>query len=302
MDRLTGLEAFLAVTEAGSFTKAASRMGMSAAMMTLHVSRLEERVGARLFHRTTRRVDLTEDGRQMLDHARAAVEAYRAAEGALQRGRGLAGRVHLDLPASIGHAFVVPALSAFQAAFPDIVLDLTLGDRGTFFRLDGFDIVLRIGDVPPSGWESHTLGTTRLVRLASPDYARRHGLPAAPHDLVQHPCIVYASVEAPGGNPWEFVREEGTVRLRPPVAFSFNDGAAIMAAARAGLGIAQNLEMLARGDLAAGTLLSVLPEAPGEAMPVVLMGAQDRLALPRVRAVLEFLIDNIDWKLSAPSE
>ena len=298
MDRLTGLEAFLAVAEAGSFTRAASRLRMSAAMMTLHVSRLEERVGARLFQRTTRRVDLTEDGRQMLDHARAAVEAYRAAEGALQPGRGLAGRVRLDLPASIGHAFVVPALPSFQQAFPDIVLDLTLGDRGTFFRLDGFDIVLRIGDVPPSGWESHAIGTTRLVRLASPDYARRHGLPDAPDDLGRHPCIVYASVETPGGNPWEFAHNGGTVRLRPPVAFSFNDGAAIMAAARAGLGIAQNLEMLARGDLAAGTLLPVLAASPSEPMPVVLMGARDRLALPHVRAVLEFLIGEIDWRLS----
>lgn len=301
MDRLTALEAFLAVAEAGSFTKAAARMRISTAMMTLHISRLEERVGARLFNRTTRRVDLTEDGRHLLDHARAAIEAYGAAEAALHPGRGPVGRVRLDLPASVGHAFVVPALAAFQRAYPDIVLDLTLGDRGTFFRLDGFDIVLRIGDVPPSGWQSVAIGKTRLVRLASPDYVARHGLPAVPDDLNRHRCIVYASVEAPGGNPWAFTRDGRTTRLRPPVAFSFNDGAAIMAAARAGLGIAQNLEMLARADLDAGRLVPVLPELPGAPMPVVFMGARDRLALPHVRAVLEFLTEQVAWGLD-PAE
>lgn len=299
MDRLTGLEAFLAVAETGSFTRAAARMRISAAMMTLHIGRLEERVGARLFNRTTRRVDLTEDGRQLLDHARAAVEAYGAAETALQPGRGPAGRVRLDLPASVGHAFVIPALAEFQEAYPEIVLDLTLGDRGTFFRLDGFDIVLRIGDIPPSGWQSIALGTTRLVRLASPDYLARRGEPKTPDDLNHHSCIAYASVETPGGNPWAFTSDGRSSRMRPPVAFSFNDGGAIMAAARAGLGIAQNLEMLARVDLAEGRLVPVLQELPGPDMPVVLMGAQDRLALPHVRRVLDFLTRRIDWKLNA---
>lgn len=297
MDRLTALEAFIAVAEAGSFTKAAARMRISTAMMTLHISRLEERVGVRLFNRTTRRVDLTEDGRHLLEHARTAVEAYSAVELALHPERGLAGRVRLDVPASVGHAFVVPALAEFHKQYPDIVLDLTLGDRGTMFRLDGFDIVLRIGDVPPSGWISVPLGTTKLVRLASPAYAARHGLPAVIDDINQHRCIVYASVEAPGGNPWTFAQDEKTVRLRPPVSFTFNDGAAIMSAARAGLGIAQNLEMLARKDIEEGTLLSVLPELLSPPMPVVIMGATDRLALPHIRAVLDYLTQHIAWDL-----
>lgn len=299
MDRLTAMEAFIAVAEASSFTKAAARMRISTAMMTLHISRLEEHLGVRLFNRTTRRVDLTEDGRHLLDHARAAIEAYAAAERALHPDRGLTGRVRLDLPASVGHAFVVPALAEFHRQYPDIVLELTLGDRGTFFRLDGFDIVLRIGESPPSGWLSLPIGKTRLVRLASPTYAAQHGLPDLPEDISRHRCIVYASVEAPGGNAWTFLIGGRTVRLRPPVAFSFNDGAAIMAAARAGLGIAQNLEMLARRDLEEGMLLPVLPDWASAPMPVVFMGAADRLALPHVRAVLDFLTQRIAWDLEA---
>lgn len=298
MDRLTTMEAFIAVAEEGSFTRAAARMRLSPAMMTLHINRLEEHLGVRLFNRTTRRVDLTEDGRQLLDHARAALDAYTAVARALHPGRGLTGRVRLDAPASVGHGFIVPALGEFQRLYPDIVLDLTLGDRGTFFRIDGFDIVLRIGEMPPSGWQSVALGKTHLVCLASPAYAERHGLPSVPDEINGHRCILYSSVESPGGNPWSFRVDGRPLHLRPPVALSFNDGAAIMAAARAGLGIAQNLEMLARRDLAVGTLLPVLPNLASAPMPVVLMGAKDRLALPHVRAVLDFLVERIAWDLN----
>lgn len=299
MDRLTALEAFVAVAEAGSFTKAAARMRLSTAMMTLHISRLEQHLGARLFNRTTRRVDLTEDGRQLLEHAQAALNAYATAEKALQPGNGLTGRVRLDVPASVGHAFIVPALAEFRHLYPDIVLDLTLGDRGTFFRLDGFDIVMRTGETPMSGWLTVPLGQTRLVCLASPAYIDRHGTPLVPEDLNHHRCILYASVEMPGGNPWTFVDGNRRFRVRPPATFSFNDGAAIMATARAGLGIAQNLQMLAQRDLDAGTLLPVLRDMAGSPLSVVLMGARERLAIPHVRAVLNFLTERIDWGLES---
>jgi DNA-binding transcriptional LysR family regulator len=297
MDRLTAMEAFVAVAEEGSFTKAAARMRLSTAMMTLHINRLEQHLGTRLFNRTTRRVDLTEDGRQLLEHARAALDAYMAAEGALRPGSGPRGRVRVDVPASLGHAFVVPALAEFRSLHPDIVLDLTLGDRGTFFRLDGFDIVIRAGEIPVSDWQTVPLGQTRLVCVASPSYLEQHGTPLVPDDLNHHRCILYASVEMPGGNPWTFLDGERKVRVRPPAAFSFNDGAAIMATARAGLGIAQNLEMLARRDLEAGTLVPVLPDIARSPLSVALMGSKERLAMAHVRAVLGFLTERIDWAL-----
>lgn len=297
MDRLTAMEAFVAVAEAGSFTRAALRMRISTPMMTLHVRRLEEHLGARLFNRSTRRVDLTAEGRQFLSYARAALDAYATAEKALQPGGGIAGRVRLDAPASMGHAFIVPALADFHCAHPQIILDLTLGDRGTFFRIDGFDLVIRSGEVPPSGWKTITLGTTRLMCVASPDYIAQHGMPVEPDDLARHRCIPYASVEAPGGNPWIVQHEGRKLRVRPPTAFTFNDGAAILAAAIAGLGIGQTLEMLARVDVAAGRLVPVLPPSCWPRQSVVLMGAPDRFALPHVQAAVDFLIKSIAWNL-----
>lgn len=297
MDRLAAMEAFVAVAEAGSFTRAALRLRISTPMVTLHVRRLEDNLGARLFNRSTRRVDLTAEGRHYLAYVRAALDAVATADMALRPGAGVAGRVRLDAPASMGQAFIVPALAEFQRLHPQIVLDLTLGDRGTFFRVDGFDLVIRAGDVPPTGWQTVTLGTTRLICLASPDYIAQHGHPADADDLARHRAILYASVEAPGGNPLRLLQGGRMVRVRSPAAFTFNDGAAILSAVLAGLGVGQTLEMLAREHVKAGRLVPLLPEANCPRLPVVLMGAPDRIALPHVQAALSFLTDRIAWSL-----
>lgn len=298
MDRMAAMEAFVAVAETGSFTRAALRLRISTPMVTLHIRRLEEHLSVRLFNRSTRRVDLTAEGGQLLAHARATLDAYRAAEQVVKPGAGLSGRVRIDAPASMGHAFIMPALPGFHDAHPGITLDLSLGDRGTFFRIDGFDLILRAGEPPPSGWQAHPLGTTRLICVAAPDYVERYGAPANAEGLNAHRCILYASVEAPGGNPWTLVEAGRKQRVRPPASFTFNDGAAILSAARAGLGIAQTLEMLAREDLDSGRLVRVLPQMSRFALSVVLLGAPDRIALPHVQAALDFLSQDIAWGLA----
>ncbi|MET0246435.1 MAG: LysR family transcriptional regulator [Sphingomonas sp.] len=298
MDRMSALEAFVTVAEAMSFAGAAHRLRCSPPMVTLRIRHLEAHLGVSLFNRTTRRVDLTEDGRQFLTYARATLEAFAAAEQAVRPGGGVVGSVRLDAPAAIGHGFIVPALSDLHRAYPGIRLTLSLGDRGMLFRLDGFDLALRAGDAPQSGWRVTPLGHTRLICLASPAYLARHGVPAAPSALEAHRCILYASVEAPGGEPWKLTGAGGEpLRVHPPASFIFNDGGAIMAAARAGLGMCQTLEMLARHDLHTGRLVQVLADAAVERVPLVLMSAQDRLALPHVRAVHDYLVERIGGAL-----
>lgn len=297
MDRMSAMEAFVAVAEAGSFTRAAARLGVSVPMTTLHVARLEEHLGVRLFNRTTRRVDLTDEGLRLLDPARELLAQFAAAERAVRPGGGLAGVVRLDAPASIGHASIVPRLAELHAAYPDIVVELTLGDRGTVFRIDGFDIVMRVGEAPLSGWITHSLGETRQMCVASPDYLARHGTPREPEELSGHRCLLYSSVDAPGGRPWLFDRAGRQLRMRPPAAFAFNDGAAILSAARDGLGIAQQLEMIAREDLRAGRLVPVL-ESWARPVSVSLMSARERHALPHVRAIMDFLVTRLDWRVA----
>lgn len=300
MDRLTSLEVLVAIADLGSLRRAATRLRMSPAMVTTHLGRLEERLGVRLIARTTRRLDLTEQGREFLRDARQILDLLSAAErGVARQDRRPAGRVRIDAPASLGTLYLVPALRALRCAYPDIVIDLTLGDRGTIFRADGFDILVRVGEAPPSGSVTIELGRTRFILVAAPDYLARRGTPDRPEALLDHDCILYSSVDAPGGDPWRLQRGEAVQRISAPATLTFNDGRAITSAAVAGNGIAQNLEMLVLPELADGRLVRVLPEYCEARTPVVLACAPDRHELPAVRAVLDHLAHETDWGFSA---
>lgn len=302
MDRLAELEAFIAVAEARSFARAAAHLRVSPASVTTRIAQLEARLGVRLLNRTTRRVDLTEQGRGYMVHARAVLDAFAAAESSVKpSGRGIVGRVRIDAPASVGRAFIVPALARFRRAYPEISVELSLGDRGTVFRADGFDILLRVGHAPVSNAVVERLGDTRLLCFAAPAYLAEHGVPVTPADLHGHRCIVYSSTDASGDNCWQFLDRGKPCMVRPPASLIFNDGTAITEAALAGLGIARNLEMLVRPYVDGGQLVPVLEGLTPAALPVVLTSSIDRHALPYVAAAFAFMTREIDWGLSEPA-
>lgn len=297
MDRLTGLEVFVAIVDSGSFGRAAERMALSPTMVSTHLARLEDRLGTRLIHRTTRRFALTPQGHLFLEEARAILDAVGQAENRVRGSdAGPSGRVALDAPGAIGLRFVVPALPRLRALHPRIMLDLSVGDRSMMFRPEGFDMLIRVG-VPAEGkGEVINLGQTRFVQVASPDYLARRGEPATPDDLHDHDCVLYATVERPVGQ-WRFARAGERRSLRPASVATFNHGDAITAAAAAGVGIAQTLEMLVGPELASGQLKPVLADWNREGADIQLFIPQDRTKRPAVRAVADFLRDRIDWEL-----
>lgn len=298
MDRFKALEVFVAIADLGSFRRAATRLRLSPAMVTTHLNRLEAQLGVRLIARTTRRIDLTEEGRGFLRDARQILDLLGAAERGVKHADSRpAGRVRIDAPASLGTLYLVPALGALRAAYPDIVIDLTLGDRGTVFRADGFDILVRVGQPPASELVGIVLGTTRFILVAAPDYLARRGMPDRPDALLDHDCILYSSVDSPGGNPWRFEQAGEARQVSAPATLTFNDGRAITAAAVAGNGIAQNLEMLVLDELADGRLVRVLTADCEARAPVTLACPQDRHELPAVRAVFDFLASDVTWGL-----
>jgi DNA-binding transcriptional LysR family regulator len=300
MDRLKAIEAFVAVADLGSFRRAAARLRLSPAMATTHINRLEEELGVRLIARTTRRLDLTERGVAFLHDARHILDLVRAAETSVRSGAARpAGRVRIDAPASLGTLYLLPALTGLRAAYPEIVIDLTLGDRGTVYRADGFDLLVRVGEAPLSERVSLLLGETRFALVAAEDYLARRGCPETPEAVLDHDCILYSSVEAPGGGAWRFLKDGASRIVRPTATFTFNDGRAISDAAIAGLGIAQTLEMLVHAPLADRRLVPVLDDWCGATAPVVLTCTRDRHELPAVRAVMEHLAYAIDWRLGA---
>lgn len=296
MDRITGLEVFVAIVDHGGFGRAAQRLGLSPTMVSAHIARLEDRLGSSLIHRTTRRFALTPQGHLFLDEARAILHALGQAETMIRRSdAGPSGRVAIDAPGAIGLRYVVPAVPLLRAAHPGILLDLSVGDRSASVRPDSFDLMIRVGVLPAGRGEIVTLGQTRFVQVASPAYLDRRGTPQTPDDLHDHDCILYTTVERPVGQ-WHFARGSERRSLRPGSVASFNHGDAIAAAATAGVGIAQTLEMIVASELASGQLRPVLTDWNSDPVDIQLFVPQDRRERPAVRAVAEFLRTRIDWR------
>ena len=296
MDRLRAMEVFVRIVECGSMSRAAADMGVSPTTISSHLAQLEAHLGRRLLDRSTRRIDLTEDGRQYLADIRPVIEAASAAEDRmLVNPAAPRGRVRIDVPAAIGHAFVLPALPRFLKANPAVEMDLILGDRPSVFRPDGFDVLVRVGRTSPSSLaDVHLLGSTRFVQVASPGYLARRGVPRSPRDLEQHDCILYSTIDQPGGSPWTFERDGKVDRFRPRSRLKLNDGAAISSASAAGLGIARTLANLVVDEIAAGMLVPVLEDWTAEPLPISAVVTPDRSRIPVVTAAVAFL-QAIGW-------
>lgn len=295
MDRLTSLEVLVAIVDSGGFARAAGRLNMSPAMVSTHVARLEDRLGTRLLHRSTRRFALTPEGHVFIDEARAILDAVSHAENAVRRGgTGPSGRVAIDAPSALGLRFIVPALPLFRESHPRIAIDLSVGDRSTLFQAEGFDLLVRVGSPPDGKGEVIPLGRTRFVQIASPAYIARRGAPATPDEIHEHDTILYTTAERPIGR-WRFWKDGEKRSLRPIGVAAFNHGDAITAAALAGLGIGQTLEMLVLPELAAGTLVPVLTEWNRDDIDIQLFIPADRARRPAVKAAAEFLRDRIEW-------
>lgn len=285
MTDATDIEAFVAVARAGSFTRAAAALGTSKSNVGKAVQRLEERLGAQLFQRTTRVVRLTEDGATYLAAARAALEGLREAEQTLAGRRAEpSGRVRIDLPAGLGR-LVLPSFTAFRKRHPKVTLEISLDDRLSDPVAEGWDIVVRIGRLPAGGAAlARKLCDLRLGLYASPAYLARRGPPRTIDAIHEHDAIVF---RGPSGRlrPWSVGERE----LVPSPAVLLSDGQAIVDAAVGGLGLAQIFDRIAAPWVTSKHLVQVLPEADVAGPPVHALVPLGRRMAPKTRAVLAHL-------------
>jgi DNA-binding transcriptional LysR family regulator len=290
MDKFAALRTYVAVVNAGSFARAAGKLGMSRAMATKHVQTLEAELGARLLNRTTRKLSATEAGRNF--HARAERvladldEAENAVADASASPKGL---LRVAAPMSFGFRHLGPAIADFLRECPGMAVELSLNDRVVDLIDEGLDVALRIGRLAESSLVAKRIAAARLVPVASPEYLARKGTPKTPADLARHDCLDYTLAAA--GPEWRFTDRDGkeaSARVAGPL--KANNGDVLLEAALAGRGIALSPSFIAAPDLAAGRLIDALaPDWLGEELPIHAVYPAARHLSVKTRRFVDFL-------------
>jgi len=292
-ERLKGIDVFVSVADVGSFTAAAERLNLSSSAVSKSIARLEARLGARLFNRTTRRLSLTEAGQTFYRTCTTVLSDLEEVELVLASEQSEPhGKVRIDLPASYGRLHVLPLILAFVKQYPRLSPHVSFSDRFVDPVHEGIDIVVRIGG--SDAWSSSVghrfFGTQRLIFCASPEYLEQYGAPSSERDLEQHQCVGYGQNDGMVG-PWYFKGQQaGDMERRimhPHIAVG--DGEGEVMAVLAGLGIAQLPTWLAQRHLDSGALVEVLPEWATDGLAMNLVWLKSRENLPKVQALLAYL-------------
>lgn len=291
MNNLPEIAIFVKVVEAGTFTAAAEKLGLSRAAVSKSVSRLEDRLGARLLHRTTRALHLTEAGETLFHRSRRGLSEIEQAEQDVDHLQGEPrGVLRISAPVYFGAR--QPVLSEYLAAYPAVEADVQLDDRQVDIVEEGFDLAVRIAVLEDSSLVSRRLAPCRLVVCASLDYWAEHGMPERPEDLAAHNCFIYSNLAAP--NHWRFVDRSGqefTVEVRGNLRFNNTEMA--VASVLQGFGVIHVPTFHVGKELGDGSLVPVLTEyrAPREASVYAVYAAREHLP-PKVRSFIDLLSEH----------
>lgn len=266
MDQLISMRVFCQIVDSGSLAQAARVLGLAPATVTGALAGLEKRLNARLLDRTTRRIAITEAGRVWYQHAKRIVEQSQEAEEAVRSlTSDLRGELRLTLPLGVALTFVYPYLHEFHERFPKIGLDLQVNDRPVDLVANGFDLALRAGHPGDCGFAARRLATYRRLTCASPSYLRSFGVPQHPAELQQHQCLIYR--HEPQASSWQYFVNGETIAMPVRGAFSSNESHALIAWAKAGMGITRQPDWLVDRALRSGELVRVFEAYDGIPAP-----------------------------------
>jgi DNA-binding transcriptional LysR family regulator len=290
MDKLRAMASFVCIVDKGSLTAAAAQLGVSLPSMVRTLALLERELDTTLLNRTTRRLHLTDAGRQYLERCRAVLAQVQEAEAVLHSRRAAPhGRLALTASVLFGQSYVAPLISEFVRRYPQVSAELLFVDRVVNLIEEGIDAAIRIGRLPDSSLTAIPLGKVRQVVCASPAYLRAHGVPRRPEDLRAHRCVRFTGL-APHSE-WTFRSQPRKVAIASVVAC--NQADAVLAACIDGLGLGSFLSYMAAPHVRAGRLKYVLEDFEVEPLPVNFVYPQSRMLSPTVREFADLCVKKL---------
>jgi len=305
VDRLTSLRVFIDVAATGSLSGAARALNMSQTMATKHVAALEQHLGVKLFHRSTRRLSLTEAGRNYLESSERVLADLDAADSAVSADRFEArGILRVNAPVSFGARQIAPLIDEFTRRYPHLTVELGLNDRQVDLADEGWDLAVRIGTLASSALIARKLAPCRTLVAASPAYLKARGTPKRVAELSAHNCLGYTLSRMAGVDQWPF-GPKGETLIQVSGNLRSNNGDALRAAAVAGQGIIYQPTFIVADDLRAGTLVSFRLDKPTyEFGGIHAVYLPDRNPPAKLRAFIDFLAERLGpappWDQSLP--
>ena len=291
MDHLLALRTFVRIAEAGNFTKAADQLGLPRSTASKIIQDLEEHLGTRLIHRTTRRIIVTPEGAQYHERALRLLAELEEMDAEARRTRAQPkGRLRVDVGSSIANLILIPALPAFQAAYPDIELRLGVSDRPADMVSEGIDCVIRGGELAETSLVARKLCELEFLTCAHRDYVAAHGLPAHPEELARHRLLGYFSSLSGRTVPLHFERDGATIEIEAAGGAAVNESTAHVTALLAGLGIGQSFRFALQRHLDSGELVRLLPEWSQPRRPLYVMYPPNRNLNAKARVFVDWAV------------
>ncbi|MQA21621.1 LysR family transcriptional regulator [Rugamonas rivuli] len=290
MDRLDALKVFCAVVDAGGFSRAAAKLGISTSSVTHQIGVLEAHFGVKLLNRTTRSMSLTDEGRRCVEQARVLLAEMDELESSMSDAHQTPrGSLRVDMPGILARQFVAPALPRFLAAYPELSVRLTATDRLIDMVDEGVDVMLRIGELPDSGLVARSVFKNRYICCASPDFIARHGRPRHPDELNDLPCLNFVYPKARQLRPWTFQQDGQPFTSMPRGAVAMDHVESLIEMAVQGGGVVQHLSVSLIEPLRSGALVPLLEQwqAPGPDVSVLYQQRHQRAA--RVAVFVDFV-------------
>ncbi|MEH6419351.1 LysR family transcriptional regulator [Pseudomonas sp. CGJS7] len=290
-DHLGDVETFIAVVEHGSLTAAAVALATTPSVISRAIVRLENRLGTQLLRRTTRRQGLTDAGRMYLEHARSAFALIDDAERAIQgEGGELSGRVRLSVPTTYGHYRLPALLQRYTQLYPKVAVELNIANRNVDLVAEGYDLAIRLGQLPDSGLVARKLEDAALCVVAAPEYLQRAGVPRSLQDLSAHTCLPFQMPSTGRIAQWQFRDRDRDIDWTPDSLLQVSeDVLGVVSLAEHGAGICQTYDFIVADRLQRGRLVEVLPQLRGRSRPFSLIYAPHRRLSAASRALIDVL-------------